>query len=799
MIKKFLFLFICVALVATIVGCSLHSGHGHGSANADLATTLSGTVRDDGTLAEITFASGAKVSAPTAGTMQPNVVVTVTESKTSDIGANAIGTPSYIYLYTITAILTSDNNLTEDVLVSSLEQPLNISLPTSYLGTNGICYVGIRFSEDEPWQYRVVSENGTIALNLRGKASSIPSECNIDLYRPNIQLALFVYDETTETASSTANIVVSEMTATSTPIINIADGVYQNDLTVKLALEGTNLNGLNASDLTAYVTFRSSNATAMTIKANGTNVTTIPASDKAVTGGANYTHTFKVPSLTFENQLGTTAELSFVINTKDMATSAFSNELLIELVGESEEVIGRKFVCADYFTFATNGGNTEPASEQEQTPSETSIADLTFDLGNGVKLYMNKVTKGDNVWYAGIYEVTQAQYKAVMNNDNPSNFSGDNKPVESVSWNDIMDNNAFMAKLNAQLAEQLSAKNVSDYIFNLPTQDQWEYTCRAGSNGDYSKDADGNDVTSGNLADYAWYSSNSNSTTQDVGTKKPNYWGFYDMHGNVLEWCADGVGTSRGIRGGSFSGVADECCSSYEDEYSTDAANDGIGFRVFLVPDPNVLTFDLGNNVELKMKKVPQSYYYAGIYEVTQAQYNAIMGTNPSEFSGDNKPVEKVSWNTIKVGQDSFMTKLNDEFATQLFNKGLIGYYFDLPSVEEWQYTCKAGTNGDYSKDADGNDVTADNLADYAWYGSNSDSTTHDVGTKKPNLWGFYDMHGNVKELCNDELASDRTICGGSYNVNAPILLKWGTNAFFSPSDVTSSVGFRVFLYPSMK
>ena len=95
--KKYYSVFLVLALVATIVGCSWNSGHGHGPANSDLSSTLSGTVRDGGSLAEISFASGAKVNA-TAGTMQPNVVVTVTESKTSDIGANPIGTPAYIYI-----------------------------------------------------------------------------------------------------------------------------------------------------------------------------------------------------------------------------------------------------------------------------------------------------------------------------------------------------------------------------------------------------------------------------------------------------------------------------------------------------------------------------------------------------------------------------------------------------------------------------------------------------------------------------------------------------------------------------
>jgi formylglycine-generating enzyme required for sulfatase activity len=116
----------------------------------------------------------------------------------------------------------------------------------------------------------------------------------------------------------------------------------------------------------------------------------------------------------------------------------------------------------------------------------------------------------------GKHEVTQAEWEAVMGN-RPSYFGGDNRPVEQVSWNDVQE---FIGRLNA----------LDDgYAYRLPTEAEWEYACRAGSTGDYA----------GKLDQMAWVDENSQQMTHAVGTKQPNAWGLYDMHGNVFEWCQD--------------------------------------------------------------------------------------------------------------------------------------------------------------------------------------------------------------------------------------------------------------------
>jgi formylglycine-generating enzyme required for sulfatase activity len=124
--------------------------------------------------------------------------------------------------------------------------------------------------------------------------------------------------------------------------------------------------------------------------------------------------------------------------------------------------------------------------------------------------------------------------------------------------------------------------------------------------------------------------------------------------------------------------------------------------------------------------------FYMSKYEVTQKQWRDVMGSSPSYFKGDDLPVESVSWNDVQ----DFIKKLNEKEG---------GNKYRLPSEAEWEYAARAGTATRYSF---GDDESK--LGDYAWYMVNSGDKTHDVGQKKPNPWGLYDMHGNVWEWVQD-------------------------------------------------
>ena len=125
--------------------------------------------------------------------------------------------------------------------------------------------------------------------------------------------------------------------------------------------------------------------------------------------------------------------------------------------------------------------------------------------------------------------------------------------------------------------------------------------------------------------------------------------------------------------------------------------------------------------------------YWLGTYEVTQAQWQAVMGEQPSGFRGASLPVENVSWDDSQ----RFCTRLNELFAGRIPP----GYAFCLPTEAQWEYACRAGSEGDFH---------GETLELVGWYAENALSQTHPVGQKRPNAWGFHDMHGNVMEWCQD-------------------------------------------------
>jgi formylglycine-generating enzyme required for sulfatase activity len=175
----------------------------------------------------------------------------------------------------------------------------------------------------------------------------------------------------------------------------------------------------------------------------------------------------------------------------------------------------------------------------------------------------------------GKYEVTQAQWKSIMGSD-PGKFKGDDLPVETVSWEDAQQ---FIQKLNSRS---------SKYIYRLPTEAEWEYACRAGSEGDYS----------GDLGSMAWYGENAGGNTHPVGQKQANAWGLHDMHGNVYEWCQDwygdkyyassssadpkgpDTGSARVLRGGSWNFDAAFCRSAFRHWFTPGNRYGSLGFRL---------------------------------------------------------------------------------------------------------------------------------------------------------------------------------------------------------------------------
>ena len=197
-------------------------------------------------------------------------------------------------------------------------------------------------------------------------------------------------------------------------------------------------------------------------------------------------------------------------------------------------------------------------------------------------------------YYMGAFEVTQAQYSKLMG-DNPSKFQGDqvnnvdssNHPVDQVSWEDAVE---FCKRLS-----ELPEERAAGRVYRLPTEAEWEFACRAGSNAPFG--FGGLELAD----DYGWYNSNCKGTSQPIGKKAPNAWGLYDMHGNVMEWCSDWAGDypegavsdpigasdgdSRMIRGGAWMTPAMLARSGDRAfHFPQETRSDYVGFRVALSP-----------------------------------------------------------------------------------------------------------------------------------------------------------------------------------------------------------------------
>ena len=522
------------------------------------------------------------------------------------------------------------------------------------------------------------------------------------------------------------------------------------------------------------------------------------------------------------------------------------------------------------------------------------------EVGRKPNETLHRVTLTED-FYIGVFEMTQKQYSLIYGS-NPSYYKGDTRPVENVSYDTIrgtgstagngwptyghaVDNDSFLGKLRAK----------TGLTFDLPTEAQWEYACRAGTTTALNT---GSILTSPEqdpaMDEAGRYYHNQNdgkggySTEHTrVGSYFSNAWGLYDMHGNVSEWCLDWYdnldasavtnptgywGTDRYIhvkRGGCWGSAAYGCRSALRSWREPSASNDRHGFRIVLLPhNPDYLVIDLNTGAvtpsstgpdlsdnacrtsELWLRRIPKGSFimgspnteigrqtnetqhqvtltedfYIGVFEITQKQYSLIYGSNPSKYYGDTRPVESVSYDTIRgtestagagwpnyghaVDNGSFLGKL----------RAKTGLTFDLPTEAQWEYACRAGTTTAINTGKNLMSTRQDPAMDEAgryYYNQNDGkggySSNHtSVGSYLPNAWGLYDMHGNVSEWCLDWYQEDlsssavtdhkgpssgnsRVFCDGNFDSYATGC-RSATRGGVDPPRGIFSVGFRVVL-----
>ncbi len=514
---------------------------------------------------------------------------------------------------------------------------------------------------------------------------------------------------------------------------------------------------------------------------------------------------------------------------------------------------------------------------------------ISFQLNNETKLYVVKCETGefnmsspedevgrqkgeydlykvsvDKDFYIGKYEVTQAQYIALMG-ENPSKNVGNEKPVERVTYYNAIE---FCNKLN-KITE---STRPAGYEFTLPSEIQWEYACRAGSNSAFNngKQLSTPKGVSVEIDEIAWYKSNSDTKTHAVGMKKSNNWGIYDMHGNVAEWCLDAFNNNElstlvnneskcAIRGGAYFFEPEKLRSASRGANSPNTQSSGVGFRIALVNNSNQpekveisakenespktdnsvksvkndeasktqsiinagvkisvsvngVKFPLigcpageftigspeketGRDTNEKQRKISiKKGFYIGKYEITQGQYKAIMGNNPSIATGDKLPVHNINW----LDAQKFCQKLNE--LTK--DKRPANTVFALPTEEQWEYACRSGysTSLNNGKNLIKADASDNELNKLGWYNANACGVVQTVGKKTANAWGVHDMLGNVWEWCSnavestaDEEFKTRILRGGGFKSKAAFCRC--AKRYEAKENLTSEdFGFRVIL-----
>ena len=461
----------------------------------------------------------------------------------------------------------------------------------------------------------------------------------------------------------------------------------------------------------------------------------------------------------------------------------------------------------------------------------------------------HRVTFTEGFWI-GQTEVTQKQWQDLMGTNPSWQEGGANHPVENVSWEDAK---RFIQRLNEKLGKTL---------YRLPTEAEWEYACRAGTETEFHTGRS----LSAEQANYDGRFPYSGITqgvyrgkTTPVRSFAANPWSLHDMHGNVWEWCEDGLrpfdenpqtdpigpelGIYRVIRGGSWNSNEESCRSADRRNFGIKERNGYVGFRLVrngnesskskvivarrvITPAKEVAenkskpteekrevesqTLPLPNTSKPKSEKSspdnqtkeaviaekpddkivdplpkagdlqtfreggfeitmawcpPGSFlmgspesekqrdkdetqhrvtvtqgFWLGQTEVTQAQWKAVMDSNPSNFVGDTLPVDSVSWDDAI----EFIKRLNAKVGKEVYR---------LPTEAEWEYACRAGTNTPFHT---GKNLTTDQAnynGNYPYAGfpkGEYREKTLPVGSFPGNAWGLQDMHGNLWEWCQD-------------------------------------------------
>ncbi len=357
MLKRWIFLLISATILVALYGC--HCG-GHApyinlpEEDAQIVT-IEREVGENGRFADIIFPSGAIIKCTSDHTMKKGTKVSVTERKTTNNAGFADETPAYIY--DITAKLFTGDALNGVFSVNTLEKPLSVTLPNN--SNTGLCYLGTRTSETDPWRYAIATEGGQANARFIRLSSSTIKTPTFELYRLGIEFALFVFNKSGNEAEVDSVEISAEKVAKK-------DGKYADKLIVKMVVEGENLSYLSSENLVARITYRTNTPKGADLDFIYNK---IDRDDKAVSGKQE--HSFEINNLMQGMIVGNKMDISFVLYIYDISLEDFPTTFLIEFYSASFNEKILPFCYTQVFDFET----------QEQGKD---VYTITLELNGGI-------------------------------------------------------------------------------------------------------------------------------------------------------------------------------------------------------------------------------------------------------------------------------------------------------------------------------------------------------------------------------------------------------------------------------
>ena len=505
--KKIRFLLWVIAFIVLLYGCHSSSDNIFVQPGTDTVIT-SREVRIDehGRLPTVTFPSGTTITGAEENTLQPGIIVNITEHSISSKGSAYFNNyANSTYLYSITAFQEPSNLSKSKTYVTTIEKPFTITIPNTQ-NSNGVCYIGIKESENEPWRYMPAEAENSILSNTasaRLKTNVASKEFTFKLHRLSTYFGIAEFNNKTNVLPET---LVDSMIASSSAAILVKNGKYKEDFRIRGILKGIKLDSINPMDFRARITYRNNIENNAPIKVNGVSVKQNSSKDSLIPG-YTYCHTFVVDSLSGFALVNSEGQFDFTLNLSGIDKKSFPSDFLIEfynkITGEKiQPYIFTEFygvtpkesvnlvikpdggICELKPTFTIDVGRELSDSDKKKIESAISISDVPSE--NITKNWSGKIL---SISVENELEPESDYVLSIADVDDIESISI--KDVEDVHFKTISLNKSFSISYNLNGGNYENGKTNSEvygnasesFELNNPQKEGYIFTGWTGSNG----------------------------------------------------------------------------------------------------------------------------------------------------------------------------------------------------------------------------------------------------------------------------------------------------------------------------